>query len=124
MLIVNPKTNDDEYLLVYYIEKNGFIYCLSEITTGISRFGETPTTLSGWKVLRNKQKLKNQLKTLGLKDPEFEFNSWDKLRQKVKDYFNEESEEDSLSPFYIDYENVIPKSASHLKETDYHELFN
>ena len=114
--------NDDEHLLVYYIEKDGFIYCLSESTTGISRFGETPITLSGWKIPRTNQKLKNQLKALGLKDKEITNGEWKALKEKVDKYLRKEEQSDLLSPFSIDYD--IPYGKNRLQQDDYRNLFS
>ncbi len=116
--------NDDEQLLVYYIEKEGFIYCLFELTTGISQFGETPITLSGWKIPRTKQKLKNQLKALGLKEKEITNGEWKELQEKVDIYLQKEEQSDILSPFYINYENDIPYGKKRLQQDDYRNLFS
>ena len=127
MIVVQPDTgNEDEDLLVYYVEKDGFIYCLSELTTGLSYFGETPITVSGWKVPRTKQKLKNQLRKSGVKDRELKDTEvskhWKELNEKVYKYLQKEKD-DSLSPFYIDYENDVPNGTTHLKEDDFRNLF-
>ena len=121
------ETDDiDQYLLVHYMVKDNTIYCLFELTSGVSRFGETPVTLSGWKVPRSGQKLENQLKQLNIirKGENFQRDKYtNKLKQDIYNFANGNSEDD-LTPFYIEkYSETLPPGVSYLKKSDFYNLF-
>lgn len=78
--------DEDEHLLVHYCAK-GEVILFPIWTNNRGEFGETPTTLSGWKIPRTGQKLSNQMKQfLNSEDDQIEENHRNSLVKKIRDF--------------------------------------